>query len=190
MKMIMTAVALICTATIAQAGKPYEAQMRAYLSTSLSRWIEDPVIVDAIKAQNVKTAGYTQAKIDALDKAWRAEVGQPQMPTVTPVLRNAAADFLRKQVKASSGKILEAFVTDDKGLNVAVSSPTSDYWQGDEAKWQKTFLNGAGAVDIGKVEFDESTQAYEAQLSATVVDPATMQPIGAVTVGLNVDALN
>lgn len=147
--------------------------MKAYLASHLSSLIEDPAIVDAIKGQNAKTATYSQAKIDALDKAWQAEVGLSQMPMVTPVLKNAASAFLRKQVKASGGEILEAFVMDNKRLNVAVSSPTSDHWQGDQAKWQKTYLKSVGAVNVGKVDFDVFTRPYEAQISTTVTDPAT-----------------
>lgn len=188
MKTIL-ALALIAAAGSAQATNEYEAKMRAYLEASLSNWIEDPALVEAIKAQNPTTAGYTQDYIDGLDKAWRAEVGKPEMPTVSPVMTNAASDFLRKELTASGSAIVEAFVMDAKGLNVAVSSPTSDYWQGDEPKWQNTFAKGAGAVEVGEVEFDESSQTYEAQISTTIVDPASGQPIGAITVGLNVEAL-
>ena len=35
---------------------------------------------------------------------------------------------------------------DNKGLNVGQSDVTSDYWQGDEAKWKKSYKMGAGAV--------------------------------------------
>lgn len=78
---------------------------------------------------------------------------------------------------------------DNKGLNVAQSDITSDFWQGDEAKWQNTFLKGPGAFDIGEVEEDESTQMFQSQISYTVTDPATGNAIGAITVGVNVDAL-
>lgn len=185
----LTALALIAAASAAGAGQPYEPQMRAFLNDHLKKWIEDPAIVQAIEAQNARTASYSQAKIDELDKSWQAQIGEAEMPLVTPVIQNPAADFLRQQVKAAGGSILEAFVMDAKGLNVAASAPTSDYWQGDEAKWQMTFLKGPDAIDIGEVNFDESTQAYEAQISTTIVDPATGKPIGAITVGLNVDAL-
>ena len=181
--------ALICAASSARAGNDFEPQMRAYLANSLSQWIADPIIIDAIKAQNAKTAGYSQAQISALDKTWRAEVGQSDMPTVSAVLNNAASDFLRKQVGASHGVLSEAFLMDERGLNVAVSSPTSDYWQGDEAKFTNSFGKGASAVDIGEVEFDDSTQIYQAQLSTTIVDPESHAPIGAITVGLNIEAL-
>ena len=83
----------------------------------------------------------------------------------------------------------EIFAMDDKGLNVAQSDVTSDYWQGDEDKWQQTYLVGAGAVHISEVELDDSTQTYQSQVSVTVVDPETNAPIGAITFGINVDAL-
>ena len=69
---------------------------------------------------------------------------------------------------------------DMKGLNVGQSDVTSDYWQGDEAKWQKTYGVGPSAVLIDEVEFDDSSQTYQSQVSIAVV---------AVTVGVNVEML-
>lgn len=147
-------------------------------------------IVAAVKAQNAETAGYDQAKIDALDKQWRAEVGASSKPLIDKVMATAASKFLAGKREASGGLFSEIFVTDAKGLNVAQSDVTSDYWQGDEAKWQDSFGKGAGAVHLGDVEQDESTQAYQSQVSMTVVDPADGKPIGAITVGVNVELLN
>ena len=42
-------------------------------------------------------------------------------------------------------------------MNVGQSDIISDYWQGDEAKWIKTYAKGAAALHIGKVKEDEST---------------------------------
>jgi hypothetical protein len=67
--------------------------------------------------------------------------------------------------------------------------PTSDFWQGDEAKWQKSFSAGPDAIFVDDVEQDESTQKFEVQTSMTVVDPATGKAIGAITVGLDADKL-
>jgi hypothetical protein len=79
---------------------------------------------------------------------------------------------------------------DDKGLNVGQSEVTSDYWQGDEAKWQKTFSAGPDAVFLDKIEKDESTQALQMQVSVSIKDPETGKAIGAVTFGINVDELS
>lgn len=78
---------------------------------------------------------------------------------------------------------------DAHGLNVAASGTTSDYWQGDEAKFTETYSRGAGAIHVGDVEFDESASGYLGQVSAPIVDPATNTVIGAITVGLNAEML-
>ncbi len=147
-------------------------------------------VVAAVKAQNVETSGYDQAKIDALDKQWRAEVGASDQPLISATMAKPASVSLAAIREESGGLYSEIFVTDAKGLNVAQSDVTSDYWQGDEAKWQKSFSMGAGAIHLGDVEQDESTQAYQSQVSMTVTDPDTGNPIGAITVGVNVELLN
>lgn len=167
----------------------YQTAMQSYLNTSIRSWSAEPALIEAIIAANAERAAYDQAMIDAADTAWRAEVGQADTPTITPVLTNAAADFLRAQVEASGGKITEAFITDAVGLNVAASAPTSDMWQGDEDKFTGVFTVGADAVVYGEVELDESTQTYQSQISLAIVDPATGTVIGTMTVGVNADAL-
>jgi hypothetical protein len=52
----------------------------------------------------------------------------------------------RDKKAAAGGVIFEIFIVDNKGLNVAQTDPTLDYMQGDEAKFQKTFLVGPEAV--------------------------------------------
>jgi len=167
----------------------YQTAMQSYLDSSIRAWAADPALIAAITAANAERAAYDQAMIDAADTAWRAEVGQADTPTITPVLNNPAADFLRAQVDASGGKITEAFITDALGLNVAVSAPTSDMWQGDEDKFTAVFHAGPDAVTFGEIELDESTQTYQSQISVTIIDPATGTVIGTMTVGVNADAL-
>ena len=74
-------------------------------------------------------------------------------------------------------------------MNVAISDRTSDYFQGDEAKWQETFLKGPDAVHVSELEFDESTQKVQTQVSLSVTDPETGEVIGAVTLGISLDKL-
>ncbi|SMX45113.1 cache domain-containing protein [Maliponia aquimaris] len=180
--------ALIAAAPHAMAVEPHAA-MQAYVNSEILTWAQDAVIVDAIRAQNVRTAGYDAAQIDALDLTWRAEVGTGSSAMIDAVLINAAADFLRSRIEASDGMITEVFIMDAHGLNVAASGATSDYWQGDEAKFQETYPKGAGAVHFGEIEFDESSQTYQAQISVTITDPASGAPIGAMTVGIDAETL-
>lgn len=177
---------LMATAAFAQ---DYKAAMQTYLDTDIRAWAEDPALISAIEAANAAHADFDQAKIDSLDAAWKAEVGQAETPTIGPVLDNDASAFLRSQVEASGNKITEAFVTDNKGLNVAVTSPTSDMWQGDEDKFTKVFPNGPDGVFFSDVELDESSQTYQGQISIAITDPATKEVIGTLTVGVNAEQL-
>ena len=179
---------LVCLAATAATANDYAPAMQAYVDESIAAWMNDAALVAAIKAQNEKHAGLDAAAIEAMDQTWRAEVGTAATPTITPVLQNAAADLLRAKVAEAGGAITEVFIMDMHGLNVAASDVTSDYWQGDEAKFQKTYPMGAGTVFIDEVEFDDSTQTFQGQVSVTIVDE-TGTPVGAMTIGLNAEAL-
>ena len=82
--------------------------------------------------------------------------------------------FLKTFVKNNPDDV-EVFLTDEKGLNVAMTDMTSDFLQGDEGWWKSAFANGAGAVFVDKVEFDESTKAYAMNVGVPVRDPQTQQ---------------
>ncbi len=165
-------------------------EVESYLKGNLITWLSDKTVIDAIKAQNTKHANIAQAEIDKLDKQWRAEVDAAQKPLIDSVVKNELSAFLAKKKADAKGVITEVFVMDDKGLNVGQSDITSDYWQGDEAKWQKTFQIGPDAVFFDKVEKDESTQTLQMQVSVSIKDPETGKAIGAVTFGINIDQLS
>jgi hypothetical protein len=143
-----------------------------------------------VKAQNAKNKGLNETKIVALDKQWRAETSAGSRPLIDSVLSNQLSGFLKGKKDGSEGLFTEIFVMDNHGLNVGQSDVTSDYWQGDEAKWKKTYSAGADALHIGKVKEDESTQTFQSQISLSVVDPADGKVIGAITVGVNVGMLS
>jgi len=188
MKRLTLSAILLAAASSASANE-FAPAMQAYLENEVSAWASNPVLIAAVRAQNAHHAAIDQARIDALDTAWRAEVGAASTPTISPVLSNPAAEFLRKQVAESDGVITELFIMDHVGLNVAASAITSDMWQGDEAKFTESFGKGAQAVHIGEVEFDESSQTFQGQVSIPLVDPADGSVVGAMTIGLNAEAL-
>lgn len=178
--------ALFCSTASAN---EFAEKLKTLAKTEVAGFIGSQPIIEAVKAQNAETAGYDQAKIDALDKQWRAEVGASDQPLISATLSKAASKYLQQIKENGAGLYTEIFVMDAKGLNVAQSDATSDYWQGDEAKWQETFLKGKDGLHISDVEQDESTQTYQSQLSVPIVDPADGSVIGAVTVGVNVEML-
>ncbi|MFQ5968858.1 MAG: hypothetical protein ACE5MI_14835 [Acidimicrobiia bacterium] len=192
--MIRTISALAAVAlasSVALAAQPSRhAPVPDSLISEIKAWANDPVVIQAIKEQNAKHASLSQDDIDRLDKQWRAETRTfTRRPLIDSVLGRPLSAYL-KTVKARAGGLYnEIFVMDNKGLNVGQSDVTSDYWQGDEAKWQKTFLAGSDAIFVDEVDFDESTQTYQSQVNISIADPSSNTVIGAVTVGVNVDEI-
>lgn len=186
------AATLVVTALFAgpaAAEGEHVAPMKQLAGAKVAGWTANPIVVAAINAQNAKNAAIGQADIDKMDKTWRAEVKAGGGPMSKTVLTNALSAYLKKVKGDAGGLFTEIFVMDNKGLNVGQSDTTSDYWQGDEAKWQKTYSVGPKAVHIGKVKTDESSQTLQSQLSMSITDPANGKVIGAVTVGVNVEQL-
>jgi len=189
LKGIMSGLAGTLLATAAWASDAHVAPITDFANSTVKQWISNDAVIQAVKAQNAKHAGLSQGDIDNMDKDWRAQTDAGSKPMIDAVLGNALSKYLSDNKNSAGGVATEIFVMDNRGLNVGQSDVTSDYWQGDEAKWQKTYGAGPGAIFIDEVEMDESTQTFQSQLSMSIVDPATGEVIGAITVGVNIDAL-
>lgn len=167
----------------------YRVPLEAFARNELSKWLSDPALLDALRAQNTAHDGLSEDEVIALDQQWRAEANSGDGPLISEVLSHPVSTWLLDQQNATAGFVTEVFVMDNLGLNVAQSAVTSDYWQGDEAKWQETYKLGNDALHISEVEFDDSTGYYQSQASMTITDPDTGEAIGAITFGVNVQSL-
>ena len=174
----------------AQDTGEYAADVQALAETDLQEWIADPFVVYAIREQNRLHEGMETGQIEALDQRWREERETGRTPMIDDLLGRQASVVLRDRRARSEGVITEIILMDSRGLNVAISDPTSDYYQGDEAKWLDTYLVGPDAVHVSEVYLDESTGTEQTQVSLTVGDPDDpARPIGAVTFGGNLALL-
>jgi len=142
----------------------------------------DPVIIKAVKAENAK--GKSLAQIQEMDSKWKAT---PGIAGYMKALMDSEAGRHLRKIQKGNAYYAELFVMDNQGANVAMTDKTSDYWQGDEAKFKKSYNNGAGAVFVDEVEFDDSTQAYLVQVSVPVKDGSEV--VGAITFGIDVDKI-
>lgn len=182
------AVGLLAGPALAQDNE-YAGPLTEIANGQLRAIAQNPVLVAAVKAQNAATAGYDAAKIDELDQQWRAEVDAGSKPLIDEVMGNEASQMLMAEQESAEGLFSEMFATDAQGLNVAQSTITSDYWQGDEEKFSETYSVGPDAVYLGEIEQDESTQTYQSQVSITIVDPDSGEPIGSITAGVDLSML-
>jgi hypothetical protein len=173
----------------AGAEMKHEQALKDLVESQLRAIAENSVVVNTLKQQNAANGSIAQAEIDKLDKQWRAEVEGQDKSLINQVLANDLSNYLKQVSDQAGGLYTEIIVMDSKGLNAGQSAVTSDYWQGDEDKWSKTYTAGPDAVFVDEVEMDESTQQLQSQVSFSVVDPATNQVIGAITFGVNLDQL-
>ena len=187
--LVTLAVSLVTHTTVVSADPEIEAAARSYVENNAQSWLGNPLIASAINAQNTAHQSVDQAAIDTMDQQWRAESVNGSGPMIDKVLANELSVYLQGVQEESQGLITEVFVMDNRGLNVGQSDLTSDYWQGDEAKWQKTFQAGPDTLFVDDVELDESSQRYQTQVSYSITDPVTGEVIGAVTIGIDADGL-
>jgi hypothetical protein len=101
------------------------------------------------------------------------------------VLESPCAAELKRVIERHPA-VVEAFVMDDQGALVGATNLTSDYWQGDEAKWKSSYREGSGGVDVGELKFDRSAGAVLQQVSLPIVDKGG-RVIGAVTFGISTE---
>ncbi|WP_275782608.1 hypothetical protein [Pararhizobium gei] len=161
----------------------------AYVEINVKPWVDSPLIVQSLRDSNRRHAGLGPPDIEKLEAQWNLELSSSVQPLIHSIVDTALSAFLRKKQVAAEGAITEILVIDAKGLAIGESDIATDLFQGDELKWQKTYLAGPGAVFIDKAQKDQSTQTLQSQASITISDPQTGKAIGAITVGINLDAL-
>lgn len=182
--LVNTSAALCLMAGAAIAGNPYSDTLTSLVDTTISNWVSDPAVVAAIIAQNETTANYSDEQVAELDTLWQSGTSEGRQ-FIDGVWNNALSEQLKGYKNQSPELFSEIFVVDVRGLNVGQSNITSDYFQGDEAKWQVP--NQTGEIHFGDVEFDESSQTYLSQVSAPIMHEGAF--IGTITVGVNVEGL-
>lgn len=156
---------------------------------AIHEWADQEIVSLSILAQNKRLGDLTEERILQLDKQWRAEREVADKPLISATLSSPLSLYLSRVQGRSVGLYAEIFVMDKNGLNVGQSSITSDFWQGDEAKFQKTYDVGPDAVFIDEAEWDKDFNIWRAQVSYTLVDKTTKQKIGAITIELNLTEL-
>lgn len=186
---ILLLLSAFCTwAQPARAQAPSPQLITPPLLQSIRDWSSTPVVRLTLAELNRRQAGLDQTAIDSLDKQWRAETKAEDQPLITAVLSSPLSGYLLRIQAASAGLFTELFVITAKGLNAGQSSVTSDYWQADEAKFQKTYDVAADAVFVDAPEFHEATATWRSQINMTLTDPAGAK-IGALTAEVNLTEL-
>lgn len=185
MKHMFTNFAAACLlASSAVASGEYEGTLTELANETIAEWVKDPMVLDVLRGQNTAHQALTESEIIALDGIWREQIVSGG-DLIDSILSNRLSAHLKDIQAKGAGRYTEIFITDAHGLNVGQSGLTSDYWQGDEDKWKVP--HATSDIHIGDVEFDESSQTYQSQVSYPIMDDGTF--LGVITVGVDVEML-
>ena len=176
--------------TVAAAPAPISADIvKPEFVETLRQQLQQPVTILSVASSNKRHESVQQAEIDKLDDAWKSEAKSDDQPLIAEILSSPLSSYLLYTQAKSAGLFTEIFIMDKFGLNVGQSSVTSDYWQGDEDKFQKTFQVGPDAVFIDEPEYHDETKTWRVQVNLTIVDPGSKAAIGAATAEINLTEL-
>lgn len=154
----MTTLALVLSIALGQAAA---VRQTAYARVeSLRAAAADPDVVEFVRAKNA--SGETLEEIHEHDLRWGSPDYAKRMETVS----GDCAERLRALV-AEDAVVVEALLMDRQGALVCASAGTSDYWQGDEAKWSEVFAEQRD-IFVDEPAHDASTGAFAIQLAAPV----------------------
>ena len=131
-------------------------------------WASSNIVVEAARSAHDRHAGegFPEASIEEIENRFRIEKSLGLWPE--------ADSFLRQQV-AASPYFAEIFFTDRNGFNVALTNPTSDFVQSDEAWWQSAWNHG---ISVGEVDYDQSAGVWSIEISVRIDDPGGGKPLG------------
>lgn len=191
-RLLLTAASVLALSGPVAAAEPASPDIQKLVTPDVIKemrtWIESDIVRISIGTQNKRLLKPDQSTIETLDQQWVKERESEDKPLIAATLSNPLSVYLSRMQGRSLGLYAEIFIMDQNGLNVGQSSITSDFWQGDEAKFQKTYDVGPGAVFIDEPEFDDEMKVWRGQVNFTVTDTEG-KSIGAATVELNLTEL-
>jgi len=147
---------------------------------------QEPAVIEAVRAANKQNSNISEAEIARRDKQWKESKGLTDQ--VKRLMTNPCARVLAEFQDSHSG-FPEIFVTDKRGLIVATTNKTSDYYQADEPWWTEAYNDGKGKAYYGRLEYDDSAGHEAISLYAPVKDPETGEVIGIIKAVCNVTAI-
>ncbi|MEJ8473861.1 PDC sensor domain-containing protein [Roseibium algae] len=156
---------------------------------SLKDKFSSPLVRQMVTWQNRYTAHLNASDITKLDRQWMEEREGKDKSLIVATLSNPLSIYLLQIQAASSGLYSEIFIMDSKGLNVGQSTVTSDYWQGDEAKYLETFPAAKSGLFIDDPVIDLVDGTSRVQVSFPLHDEHGGEKVGVATIEINLDTL-
>jgi len=121
----------------------------------LAALLDSAQFVANVTAVSRKNAVLSKEAFLDLDRRWQSNTLEPEFSA--QYLTNQTAIELKRFQQAHPA-FAEIFVTDTRGLNIAMTNLTSDFYQADEAWWQSTVARNHPWR--GALEYDHSANTW------------------------------
>lgn len=131
---------------------------------------------------------YSDETIALTDKAWMNAFQHRDDSVLFTLTDTDLGKKLHAIKAASAGVITEIILVDERGLNLAVSDMTSDFYQGDETKFILAKKLTTNQYFVDEIAHDASTRLFQVNVSFPLFDknkPARL--LGFMIIGLNVE---
>lgn len=145
-------------------------------------------VLAALRRQRDQGEWLSQMQIDALDEQWRREISATERPLIQTMLQQHLSRYLQV-FEEKHPDFTEVMVVDRQGMNLGISRPSSDYWQGDEDKFLQVFPPARDSYHVGSIEYDASTGKFQVPVSVRVTDPDSGEALGVLIVGVDIEAI-
>ncbi|NER78371.1 MAG: GAF domain-containing protein [Leptolyngbya sp. SIO1D8] len=136
---------------------------------------ENPLVIEAAKSASQDSEELTELSIPEIEDRF----ANTRLLTPSQELN----DYLAQTIETTD--LAELFFTEQRGLNVAYSNPTSDFVQSDENWWQQTQINTRW---ISEPIFDESANTSGLEIGQAIIDPDSGEFLGVVKAVVSAEA--
>lgn len=149
-------------------------------------FVKSKNIISEVEKKNLAEKKMSQADIKKLDEEWIAS--KKITKVIKGFMTNKLAAYLLEFQEENEG-FAEIFITGIKGVNLAQTNKTSDYYQGDESWWTSAFNDGKGAEVKGEVEYDDSANTESIAIAIPVYNSAGKKVIGIIKVVIDITSI-
>lgn len=153
----------------------------------ITHWKKHTGLQKILQKRKHPSFNLTHAEIEKEDEKWRQAFIADNHAYRNRFIDQSISSYLSAEKEIANGLITEIFVTDTRGLNVAVSDMTSDYWQGDEDKFTQAFAKPSDSLFFDVIRYDESTRHFQSHISVPLYDAKGREPLGVMVIGVDIE---
>ncbi|GAA0843321.1 hypothetical protein GCM10009113_12990 [Marinobacter szutsaonensis] len=163
-----------------------ERRLAGHLAKSLLQ--ELALRVDLLQAVTDGPSIENIDEIQEIDRDWQALAPEKATPLAQQILELPASKALQAWAANYPNLVTEVLLINGSGTIIAMSRLSSDFWQGDEPKFQRLVDRAPGDSDlyISPIRYDSSTARFQIIVSAPVSGDGGSSVSGVIAIGLDV----